>query len=471
MITFEVDWHKIPIPPEKITHYYKSKEKLISWILQNELFSLNDTIYIDEENQFKIVKIRDSQSIALTDEETLELKDARLVGCSYFRLYGEFNIVKKKLDIADEIRPKYRKISSLERNKFKPILAIWTVTNRCNLTCKHCYYYGQNISHIKELDTKSALKVIDRLASSSLQYISFSGGEPLMRRDIFQLMEYAVKNGLSVILDTNATLITENIAKILAEIGVTAVIGSLDGNQSTHESLRGTRSFNLVLEAVQVCRKQDIYVVINTVVNAENIDSLEDIAAICVNNDVNVLKYESILPAGRAVFNKQLLINHNSEQAEAARGERRITDGNTNTSIGMKIHQKINSIRKMYLNRLPIITPVPSEAFLHDYSFRCLSGKSFISISCNGNIAPCPSLCFLYENKGNIYSLINHSLNEISHIADFRPSAQLEKQCRSCIYTEACLSGCMTRSYYYNNNMLSTDPLCIEKRKMETVRT
>jgi radical SAM protein with 4Fe4S-binding SPASM domain len=449
MVTFEVDWHNIPVPPENIFDYYRSKQNMISRILQDQSFSLNDMIDIDEENQFKIVNLNGARDLRLKDGEVLQLTDVRLVGCSYFRLYGQFDIVKKKKPAADvnppEPPPSYRKISSAGQTSLAPVLAIWTVTNRCNLDCSHCYYYGPNISHTEELDTENALRVIHHLGGSSLRYLSFSGGEPLVRNDILPLMVAAREAGLKIILDTNATLITSDMALKLAEIGITAVIGSLDGNRRVHESFRGNGTFDRVLEAVNACREQDIYVAINTVVNRENIGTLEEIAQICSQAGVNVLKYENILPAGRAHSNTQLLI---------------ADDG-----TGMEIYRKIDSIREAYGTHLPIISPVASEAFLRDYSFRCLSGKSFISISSNGNIAPCPSLCFIYEHMGDEYSLVKHWLSDMIQRVDFRPAAQLPRLCQTCIYGEACLSGCMTRSYYYNHNMLSVDPLCIEKRR------
>ncbi|RLB12178.1 MAG: 12,18-didecarboxysiroheme deacetylase, partial [Deltaproteobacteria bacterium] len=88
----------------------------------------------------------------------------------------------------------------------KPVV-VWNITKRCNLECMHCYANSHLSSNEKEIDHQSALSIIDDLAGFGVPVILFSGGEPLMRNDIIELIQYAVKKGIRAVLSTNGTLI------------------------------------------------------------------------------------------------------------------------------------------------------------------------------------------------------------------------------------------------------------------------
>ncbi|GAG81258.1 unnamed protein product, partial [marine sediment metagenome] len=122
-----------------------------------------------------------------------------------------------------------------------PPVVVWNFTNICNLKCKHCYQSaGKKLP--QELSLAKRLNIIDQLAREEVLSIAFSGGEPLMDRDLWPAIEKAKKENMYVSIATNGTLITEKIAKRMAEVGIDYVEISLDSiHQEKHDEFRGTQ--------------------------------------------------------------------------------------------------------------------------------------------------------------------------------------------------------------------------------------
>ena len=118
----------------------------------------------------------------------------------------------------------------LQFSKDKRPVVVWNVTRRCNLKCVHCYAHAKNVSFENELTTEQGKDLIDDLASFGSPVMLFSGGEPLVRKDLPQLAAYAVEKGMRAVISTNGTLITSKMARTLKEIGFLA-IGTLEPNK------------------------------------------------------------------------------------------------------------------------------------------------------------------------------------------------------------------------------------------------
>ncbi|PJB29218.1 hypothetical protein CO110_06985, partial [Candidatus Desantisbacteria bacterium CG_4_9_14_3_um_filter_40_11] len=140
----------------------------------------------------------------------------------------------------------------------RPIV-VWNTTFRCNLNCLHCYAQSQNKSYLGELTTQEAKAMISDLSDFNIPVLLFSGGEPLMRNDIFELADFAVKSGLKIALSTNGTLITEKIASKIKEAGFTYIGISLDGIGETNDKFRGQKgAFDLALNGIHHCQQTGI---------------------------------------------------------------------------------------------------------------------------------------------------------------------------------------------------------------------
>ena len=122
----------------------------------------------------------------------------------------------------------------------KPRLVFWEVTKGCNLRCIHCRATATELSSPSDLPTEKALAIIQQIAEFCNPILVLSGGEPLFRRDIFQLARYANDRGLRVALATSGTLVTKSVAQKIVDAGVRRVSMSLDGaDAATHDSFRG----------------------------------------------------------------------------------------------------------------------------------------------------------------------------------------------------------------------------------------
>ena len=159
----------------------------------------------------------------------------------------------------------------LQFSKDKKPVVVWNMGRRCNLNCVHCYAQSQDIEYKDELTTQQGKDLIDDLAEFGSPVILFSGGEPLMRKDLPELAQYAVSKGMRAVISTNGTLIDEKMAKVLKEIGLSYVGVSLDGMRETNDKFRGAKgAFDAALQGMRNCRKEGIKVGLRLTINKKN---------------------------------------------------------------------------------------------------------------------------------------------------------------------------------------------------------
>jgi radical SAM protein with 4Fe4S-binding SPASM domain len=173
----------------------------------------------------------------------------------------------------------------------KPIV-VWNLTRRCNLYCAHCYADATDKPQPGEMTTIEGKRLIDDLADFAVPVLLFSGGEPLLREDLFDLAAYAAGKGIRCVLSTNGTLITPEVAKHIKQAGLSYVGVSLDGVGATHDKIRGKKgAFTEALEGIRHCRNAGVAVGLRFTVHAMNADELpgifdlteqEEIARVCV---------------------------------------------------------------------------------------------------------------------------------------------------------------------------------------------
>lgn len=155
---------------------------------------------------------------------------------------------------ADELRYGHGAAAARSAAERKPVV-VWNCTRTCNLRCVHCYSDSFAQRYPGELTTAEAKTMLDDLAAFGVPAVLFSGGEPLTRPDVLELMQYAVDRGLRVTLSTNGTLIDESIARELKRIGLRYVGISLDGIGATNDHFRGKAgAFEAAVRGFQACR-------------------------------------------------------------------------------------------------------------------------------------------------------------------------------------------------------------------------
>ena len=159
----------------------------------------------------------------------------------------------------------------LQFSSDKRPVVVWNVTRRCNLKCVHCYSNSRNIKYSGELTTDEGKNLISDLASFGCPVILFSGGEPLMREDLPELVRFAVDNGIRAVISTNGTLITEERARIFAGIGLSYMGVSLDGTGEIHDRFRGVKgAFDAAVRGIRNCQDAGIKVGARFTITGEN---------------------------------------------------------------------------------------------------------------------------------------------------------------------------------------------------------
>ena len=181
----------------------------------------------------------------------------------------------------------------------KPVV-VWNMTRRCNLKCIHCYSSSQNIDYPDELTTAEAKAMIDDLAAFGAPVLLFSGGEPLMRRDLTELLQYAVDRGMRAVISTNGTLITKEKAEAFQKIGLSYVGISLDGIQPTHDRFRGVSgAFDAAVKGMRNCRAAGLKVGVRFTINRHNAADVPAIFDLLEAEDIPRCCFYHLVYSGR----------------------------------------------------------------------------------------------------------------------------------------------------------------------------
>lgn len=192
----------------------------------------------------------------------------------------------------------------------KPIV-VWNITQSCNLSCLHCYANATLGTGSKDISTESAKKVIDNLADFKVPVLLFSGGEPLLRPDLPELATYAKQQGLRVVVSTNGTLITQEIAIQLKQAGVSYVGISLDGMKDTHNRLRqSSNAFERALSGLENARKADLKTGLRITINNENKGQIPDIFNLVREREINRICFYHLVGVGRGKNLSELMLSH-----------------------------------------------------------------------------------------------------------------------------------------------------------------
>jgi 12,18-didecarboxysiroheme deacetylase len=188
----------------------------------------------------------------------------------------------------------------LQFSKDKRPVIVWNVTRRCNLKCVHCYAHAKDVHFENELTTEQGKKLIDDLADFGAPVMLFSGGEPLVRKDLPQLAAYAVDKGMRAVISTNGTLITPNMARTLKEIGLSYVGISLDGMQEINDRFRGVMgAFRSALEGIRNSQDAGIKVGLRFTINKFNVGEIPKIFQLLEEMDIPRVCFYHLVYAGR----------------------------------------------------------------------------------------------------------------------------------------------------------------------------
>lgn len=265
-------------------------------------------------------------------------------------------------------------------NKNIPLTVIFNITDRCNLECSYCYarYYQRRKN---ELSSEQILRIIDELKDMGCKRISFGGGEPLLREDINEIIDYVKQRNIECVINTNGYLVPHKI-DILKKLDVLCL--SIDGDEQVNDTYRGKGSFKKAVEAIKCASKHKIPIHTNTVIHKGNLNSIEFV--------LETAKRYNIF----AEFNLAIAYLHGEDKdADYKCSDSEIKDALRKIIQYKKEGQNILFSRRAFEYTLSWPT-YKKEAFFDNFpDFRhlnCYAGKYFCIVDTNGDVYPCPHL-------------------------------------------------------------------------------
>ncbi len=188
----------------------------------------------------------------------------------------------------------------LQFSKDKRPVVVWNITRRCNLKCVHCYAHAKSKADEDELTTSQGKALLDDLAAFGVPVVLFSGGEPLMRKDLPELAAYAVEKKMRAVISTNGTLISADMAKTLKSIGLSYVGISLDGTEKINDRFRAVKgAFKMAMEGIANCQAAGIKVGLRFTINKFNRDEVPKIFDLIEERDIPRACFYHLVYAGR----------------------------------------------------------------------------------------------------------------------------------------------------------------------------
>jgi radical SAM protein with 4Fe4S-binding SPASM domain len=198
-------------------------------------------------------------------------------------------------------------------NDSGPVI-VYNCTNKCNQNCLHCYSKTE-FSNDNELDTTQVKGLLKQLAEIKCTAVLFSGGEPLERKDLFELLDFSRRLGLRTVLSTNGNLIDSKVAKKLADVGVSYVGISIDGTEETHDGFRGIKgSFTAAVNAVKFCKNIGLKVGLRFTMTNMNFNQIKDIFSLAAQLNVKRICFYHLFSAGNAARNNLKCTNQQIRQ-------------------------------------------------------------------------------------------------------------------------------------------------------------
>jgi AdoMet-dependent heme synthase len=318
----------------------------------------------------------------------------------------------------------------LNRTAGAPRIISWNITLRCPLKCSHCYVNAGENEAVGVLSTQEAFSVIDQIRATGKPVVVLSGGEPLLREDIFTIARYGTEQGLRMVMGTSGYLLDQAMAKKCKEAGIRAVAISIDSaDPSVHDAFRGTEGvWERAVEAVRFCRDEDIGVQINMSVMQPAMHDVREV--IEVGTALGVRDYQLFfpVPTGRA---------------------RRIEPRSTREYEDL-IRQILIRYRDSDLHIRPTCAPqfrrIAEELGITNPAWGrgCIAGISYCRIYANGDVTPCP---YLPVSAGNVRTTPFPEIWANSRIFEaLRDPDLLTGKCGKCRYKTIC-GGCRARAY------------------------
>jgi radical SAM protein with 4Fe4S-binding SPASM domain len=329
--------------------------------------------------------------------------------------------------------------------QYKPALVSWNLTKRCNLRCPHCYMEAEpQAAAENELTTAECLSLVDEMKALGTEMIILTGGEPLLRRDIYDIAHYASSRGLWVVMGTNGVLITDKVAQKMVECGVKGVAISIDSmDPQKHNSFRGgPNAWELSVRGLDICRANGLQVLVQSTVMAMNYDEIPQLMEFSREKGAFSFNLYFLVQTGRG----QQMNDLSPVQSEAM----------LSYLVDVQDQHRPMLVRSKCAPNFKQISYQKGMGGLE--SGGCMAGTQYCRIMPEGDVTPCPYMTVV---AGNVRRQSFREIWETSPVLQqLRDVKQLKGRCGQCEFNELC-GGCRCRAYAAFGDYLQEDPACM----------
>ena len=351
-----------------------------------------------------------------------------------------------------------------------PRLVYWEITKRCNLRCAHCRAVPQTAASPDELSLAEGLRLLDGIRECGTPLVVLTGGEPLLRRDLFDLARHGSERGLPMALATNGTLATSEIAKQIAKAGFMRVAISLDGpDAETHDAFRRVSgAFDRSVDGFIRLKELGVSMQVNTTVTAHNRERLDDIHELVRKLGADAWHLFLLVPVGCGLEIAQSAQLTARDYEEVLYWIDDLAQGET-MEVRATCAPHAQRVRLERAALAPSPSPLPPGEREKELLPRipgtggmgtrrgCLAGTGICFISHLGEVFPCG---YLPVQAGNLRHQTFSAIWESAPIfAELRDPNRLEGKCGACEYRTIC-GGCRARAFGQTGRYLGEEPFC-----------
>lgn len=355
-----------------------------------------------------------------------------------------------------------------------PFLAIWEVTQSCDLACKHCRAAAQPIAHPDQLSTAEGKKLIDQIAEMHVPIFVFTGGDPLKRPDLYELIRHAAERNVKVAVTPSATpLLTREAIFKMKEAGIVRLGISLDGSTpEIHDAFRGLPgAWARTIQAVEWANEAGIPIQVHTTISRHNAHDLDNLCALFEKQKIVMWNVFFLVPVGRGQLGDLL----SGEEFEQVFGK--IYELSQRVSFQIKTTEAMHYRRYLLQNNLkerqmghghrraaaqeyePGTPQADATTRTMGWATRRVNdGKGFLFVSHVGNVYPSG---FLPIHAGNVREQpLAEIYREAPIFKALRDTSRLKDKCGACEFKEIC-GGSRARAYALTGDPLAQEPCCI----------
>jgi len=356
---------------------------------------------------------------------------------------------------------------------YLPRLIAWEVTRSCPLACKHCRAAAHLEPYAGELSTDECRRVLDNIASFAKPTMILTGGEPMLRTDIYDIAEYAHRLGLPVVMAPCGKFVDDEAVSRMKKAGIHCISISIDGaTAASHDAFRGIKgAFDFALRATEAAKRGGLDFQINTTITQHNLAELPAILDLAVRLGATVFNPFLLVPTGRGkeLAGQEILPEDYERALHWLAGQEGRTDIRMRVTCAPHytrvLHQQ-NMVSRESKTSAPSVTGtavVPPHSHPGQPAARgkgCLGGKAFAFISHVGKVQICG---FLETECGDLRreNLDFRKIWETSSV--FRAMRDVDHyhgKCGRCEYRRIC-GGCRARAYAMTDDYLAEEPFCI----------